>query len=377
MHLEQKRWDESGGWKILHDGLESEADLVFVFGDRTQMELSDRFEEVRAAYPEASIVGGSTGGEIQAARVLDGSVVTAAVEFETTDVRTTVVRHKKEGDSRAAGAEIADALRSPALAHIFLLSDGIHVNGSELVRGLTQNVTDGVTVTGGLAADGNQFERTPLWHDGPRQGPSIVGVGLYGDQISVGHGSLGGWDPFGPQRRIRRSEGNVLYSFDNHSALELYKRYLGPYADDLPASGLRFPLAVEVPGQSHEIVRTVIGIDEDQASITFAGNVPEGAYARFMKVNTEGLIDGAIGAAQDSREQMGESGVDLGVVVSCIGRKQVLQQRTAEEVEHVRKELGEEAQLIGFYSYGEIAAAHNTTRCELHNQTMTITTLSE
>ncbi len=376
MQLEQKRWNGDEGWTTVHDGLQSAADLVFVFGDRAQMEASDCYDALRAAHPEASIVGGSTGGEIQDTQVLDGSMVAAAVEFETTDVRTAAVRHEEGGDSWAAGAEIAEALRASALAHVFLLSDGIHVNGSELVRGLTENVPDGVTVTGGLAADGNRFERTPLWHDGVQEAPSVVGVGLYGDQLTVGHGSLGGWDPFGPQRRIRRSEGNVLYAFDNHSALELYKRYLGPYADDLPASGLRFPLAVEVPGESHEIVRSVIGVDEDQNSITFAGNVPEGAYARLMKVNDERLLDGAIEAARDSREQMDESETDLAVVVSCIGRKQVLQQRTPEEVEHVSKELGG-ARLIGFYSYGEIAAAHNTTQCELHNQTMTVTTLSE
>jgi hypothetical protein len=169
----------------------------------------------------------------------------------------------------------------------------------------------------------------------------------------------------------------VLYELDDHSALELYKRYLGPYAKDLPASGLRFPLAIQVPGESHEIVRTVVGIDEEEQSITFAGNVPEGAYARFMKANNERLIDGAIGAAQSSRERLEDTPVEFALLISCIGRKQVLQQRIEEEVEHASKELGGDAGLVGFYSYGEISPAHTTTQCELHNQTMTITTFAE
>lgn len=377
MHLNQKRWNGQGGWTTVDDGLQSAADLVFAFGDRAQMESPSCFEAVRAAHPTASIVGGSTGGEIQNARVLDGTVVTTAIEFEETEVRTASVRHEEGGDSRAAGGKIGTALDAPSLAHVFLLSNGLQVNGSELVRGLVQNVPDPVMITGGLAADEDRFERTPLWHDKIREAPSVVGVGFYGDQISIGHGSHGGWDPFGPRRRIRRSEGNVLYAFDNHSALELYKRYLGPYAEDLPASGLRFPLSVEVPGEDHEIVRSVIGVDEGENSVTFAGNVPEGAYARLMKVNNERLIDGAIAAAEDSRDQMDAAETDLAILVSCVGRKRILQQRTEEEVEHVRKRLGQEIPVIGFYSYGEIAPVENVPQCDLHNQTMTITTLSE
>lgn len=361
----------------MHDGLQSAADLVFVFGNRAQMGSPNCFEAVRAAHPTASIVGGSTGGEIQNARVLDGSVVATAIEFEETEVRTASVWHEEGGDSRAAGGTIGAALDDPSLTHVFLLSDGVEVNGSELVRGLVQNVPDRVMITGGLAADEDRFERTLLWHDEIREAPSVVGVGFYGDQITIGHGSHGGWDPFGPRRRIRRSEGNVLYAFDNHLALELYKRYLGPHAEDLPASGLRFPLAVEVPGEDHEIVRSVIGVDEEESSVTFAGDVPEGAYARLMKVNNERLIDGAIGAAEDSRIQMDESETDLAILVSCVGRKRILQQRTEEEVEHVRKRLGPETPMIGFYSYGEIAPVENTPQCDLHNQTMTVTTLSE
>lgn len=377
MHLKQKHWNDSEGWTTVHDGLQSSADLVLVFGPRAQMESSERFEEIAAAHPDASIVGGSTGGEIQNTQVLDGGFVAAAVEFETTDVRTACVQLEGEGNSRTAGGEIGTTLDDSSLAHVFLLSDGVCVNGSELVRGLTQSVSDHVTVTGGLAADGERFERTPLWHDGIQNTPSVVGIGFYGDQISVGHGSLGGWDPFGPQRRIRRSDGNVLYEFDNYSALDLYKRYLGPYADDLPASGLRFPLAIKVPGVSHEVVRSVIGVNEDENSVTFAGNVPEGSYARLMKVNNERLIDGAVGAAQDSHDQISGAQVEFAIIVSCIGRKQILQQRVEEEVERVGKELRDGAALIGFYSYGEIAPARETTRCELHNQTMTITTFGE
>jgi len=377
MHLEQRRWCDTDGWTLVGNGLEGGADVVFVFGSTARMESEDRFADVRSTYPDATLVGCSTGGEIQNARVLEDTVVTAAVSFETAETEVADVVLDGDPDSHAAGRELAESLRAPALTHVVLLSDGVHVNGSALIDGVTQHLPDQVTVTGGLAADGPRFERTPLWCNALLDVPSVVGIGFYGDQLQVGHGSLGGWDPFGPRRRIQRAEGNVLYELDDHSALALYKRYLGPYAEDLPASGLRFPLAVQLPGKSHEIVRTVIGVSEEDQSITFAGDVPEGAYARFMKANNERLIDGAVGAAESSRERLTDTPVEFALLISCIGRKQVLQQRIEEEVEYAGGELGSDAGLIGFYSYGEISPAHTTTQCELHNQTMTITTFAE
>jgi hypothetical protein len=68
---------------------------------------------------------------------------------------------------------------------------------------------------------------------------------------------------------------------------------------------------------------------------------------------------------------------DLAILISCVGRKLVLKQRVEEEVESVRNVLGARTVLSGFYSYGEIAPFLPSAKCELHNQTMTITTFAE
>ncbi|MBX7116491.1 MAG: FIST C-terminal domain-containing protein, partial [Myxococcaceae bacterium] len=62
---------------------------------------------------------------------------------------------------------------------------------------------------------------------------------------------------------------------------------------------------------------------------------------------------------------------------SCVGRRSVLKQRTEEETEAVREVLGPKPVLTGFYSYGELAPVTRGARCQLHNQTMTVTTFSE
>jgi hypothetical protein len=261
--------------------------------------------------------------------------------------------------------------------HVFVLSDGLQVNGSELVGGLASALPPHVSITGGLSGDGDRFESTLVVLDGVAMRGAVGAIGLYGDAIRVGYASLGGWDPFGPERLITRAEGNVLYELDGQSALALYKRYLGDHAAELPSSGLLYPLSLRIRDEDVPVVRTILAVDEEHQSMTFAGDVPVGSYARLMKANFDRLIDGAAGAAKTTREAVGDANPELAILISCVGRKLVLKQRVEEEVESVRDVLGASATFTGFYSYGEISPFTPNAKCELHNQTMTITTLSE
>jgi hypothetical protein len=260
---------------------------------------------------------------------------------------------------------------------VFVLSDGLHVNGSELVEGLSEDLPADIKLTGGLAGDGDRFSSTYVVWDGVPQENVVVALGFYGRRLKVGYGSLGGWDSFGPERLITKSKGNVLYELDGQNALDLYKKYLGEHARELPASGLLFPLSIRIRNEEAPVVRTILAVDEVEQSMIFAGDIPEGTYARLMKANFDRLIDGAIGAARISRDSLEASSAELAILISCVGRKLVLKQRIEEEVEGVREVLGAKPVLTGFYSYGEISPFTPNARCELHNQTMTITTLSE
>jgi hypothetical protein len=200
-------------------------------------------------------------------------------------------------------------------------------------------------------------------------------VGFAGD-VQVSAGSAGGWDIFGPERTITASKGNVLYELDGRPALELYREYLGERADGLPATALLFPLAIRrARDATPRTVRTVLGIDELGQAMTFAGDVPEGWHAQLMCANRDRLVDGAMQAAQRSALP---ASVDpqLAVAISCVGRRLVLGERTEEEIEATLEALVPGAQLVGFYSYGEIGP-HPEGHCDLHNQTMTITAIGE
>jgi len=378
MKTEQTHWIHRKGWEPGVPGrLGSEAQLVLVFGSTGALHERVPLQEIRRAYPGAHLLGCSTAGEIYDTQVLDESLVVTAIQFEGTTVQGTRIKLNGSRDSFAAGAQLAQQLDKAGLTHVFVLSDGLRVNGSELVAGLTEHLPPHVAITGGLAGDGARFQETLVLWDGEPEQDAIVALGLYGDRLRVGYGSLGGWDSFGPERLITRSRGNVLYELDGKSALQLYKTYLGEHAQGLPATALLFPLSLRIQDGAEPVVRTILSIDEDEQSMTFAGDVPQGGYARFMKANFDRLIDGATGAARTSSVAIGSGSADLAILISCVGRKLVLKQRIEEEVESVREVLGERPILTGFYSYGEISPFTPGGKCELHNQTMTITTFSE
>ena len=387
MRIEQTRWHADRGWEPGPPGSRPQApQLVLAFGATSILERDELIAEVRSAYEGAHILGCSTAGEISGTRVTDDTLVVTAVRFEHTQLRGSQIRVDSTEDSYAAGRKLAQSLPAEGLVHALVISEGLHVNGSDLVRGLTDHLPPNVTVTGGLSADGERFGETLVFFDGAPCSDSIAIVGFYGTRLAVGYASLGGWDPFGPIRLITRSQGQVLYELDGQSALELYKAYLGEHARELPASALLFPLSLQTDDDADPVVRTILGIDENDQSMSFAGDMPTGAYARFMKANFDRLIDGAQGAAENSLapDAAGDSIIaaagespDLALLISCVGRKLVLKQRIEEEVEAVRQVLGDETVLAGFYSNGEISPFTPSARCQLHNQTMTITTFLE
>jgi len=241
--------------------------LVFALGAPALLRDPELWRELRGRHPTARILAGSTAGEIAGTRVLDDSVVVTSISFQATNVRCAAVAIDDAGSSERAGAQLAGELLASDLRHVFVLSDGLKVNGSELVRGLSAQLPTAVALTGGLCGDGARFERTHVCLDEFADGGRVAAVGFYGSALKVGLGSLGGWDTFGPERRVTRSVGNVVYELDELPALDLYEQYLGDHARDLPASGLLFPLTVRESLDARGVVRTILAVDREARSL--------------------------------------------------------------------------------------------------------------
>jgi hypothetical protein len=380
MRARQLIWTPERGWsEPLISAGNGRVGLLLAFGSARALEDSALIDSVLATHPESLLIGCTTAGEIAGTRLFDDSLVLTSVVLEHTRVRGAEVALSGKDDSYDAGRAIAAALAGDELRHVFVLSDGLMVNGSRLAEGLREVLPSHVAATGGLAGDDDRFGRT-LVRLGKSVGEGrVAAIGFYGTKLAIGWGSIGGWDPYGPDRRVTRSKSNTLYELDGEPALDLYKRYLGPEAEHLPSSGLLFPLRVRITtGEgTTELVRTILSVDETARSLTFAGDIPEGSNARLMKANFDRLIDGAASAAQNTRDHLARGRHELSILISCVGRRLVLKQRTEEELEAVEELLGEKSIYAGFYSYGELSPAVSGLGCELHNQTMTITAFSE
>ncbi len=378
MKISQLKFSVENGWVEMSNNANiSSTQLVLIFGATKLIKDESNFALIKKKYPKAKFIGCSTAGEIIGTNVNDDTLVATAVEFESSQLVSKCVSIKSSEESYEKAKELADSLPKDGLKHVFVLSDGLGVNGSELVKGFRENLPDSIKVTGGLAGDGADFKETFVIGDDNKSSENIItAIGFYGQNLEISYGSLGGWDSFGIERLVTKSNNNVLFELDRQPALELYKSFLGEHAAGLPASGLLFPLNLRTESDDIPVVRTILAIDEEAQSLTFAGDIPEGSYVRLMKANFDRLIKGAEGAAEKTMENNSGS-PDLAILISCVGRKLVLKQMIEEEVESVSEVLGESTQLCGFYSYGEISPFNKNAKCELHNQTMTITTFKE
>ncbi|WP_025741589.1 FIST signal transduction protein [Aquimarina pacifica] len=377
MRFQQFEKKKNKNWTALQaNHLTLKKPLVLVFGNRYALENTNVYEEVKELFPDGEIIFGSTAGEIIGAQVLDDSLTLTAIEFEKSTY--TVFRENSFDNNKDAiqlGKALIRKVPKEGLKHIFIISEGSFINGSALIEGL-ETMTSNVAITGGLCGDDARFEKTISgYNENPKEGEVIL-IAFYGASLEISYAQYGGWTPFGPERIITKSDQNILYELDNQPALDLYKKYLGDKAAELPKSALLYPLSVKTKNKKESIVRTILTIDEESNAMILAGDVPEGSIVQLMMANIDHIVDGALHAAEIGMKNRIHK-PELALLISCIGRKLVLDQRVEEEIEEVIEAIGSQATVSGFYSYGELAPFAGNQSCELHNQTMTLTLFSE
>ena len=364
-------------WKYIEEKTILNNPLVLVFGNRFLLEDSALVDSIRVEFPYEHIVFGSTAGEIVGCNVHDDSISVTAIEFEKSSFiveRKNILDYDK--NAKALGEALYDKIPKENLKHLFVLSEGSFVNGSSLIKGLENDIDAEVSITGGMCADDARFEKTvSSYKENPKVG-EVVLIGFYGETLEISYASFGGWIPFGPERIITKSEANILYEIDGQPALDLYRNYLGAKASELPQASLLYPLNVTPTDKKEPVVRTILNINNEDQSMILAGDVPINSRVQLMMASIDGIATGAQDAAKFAMKNR-KNKPEIAILVSCIGRKLVMNQRVEEEVEQVRETIGENTPMTGFYSYGEMAPFNESTSCELHNQTMTLTLISE
>src|SRR5450830_240368 len=288
--------------------------LLLVFG---AVELLKNIAKPLATlFPSAIRAGCTTAGEISGEGVSDNTCVVTALRMDETQVVESSTRLVDMEDSQAAGQRLSQQLPLPGLRAVLVLGQGVAINGSALIAGMTAVLGADIPITGGLAGDAAAFKETWVLESSGVHNDRLVCVGLYGEKLSFSHGSFGGWSPFGPARKVTRCKHNVLYELDGEPALDVYKCYLGEHAKDLPASGLLFPFAM-LGGDHNDVglIRTILAVDEAAGSLTLAGDIDPDGYLRLMHASTDDLVDGAQAAAQAAKKAIESKGQGLALLV--------------------------------------------------------------
>lgn len=351
--------------------------FVLYFGPNDLIASVPFQDAMQQLAPQAAKLGCTTGTAICQSTLHDEQAFAVAGWLDSSSVKLASAEVCSE-TSLEAGAALAASLNRDDLAGVLVFCDSLNVDGMSLVQGLRENLKPGVVISGGLASDGSAFVHTIVGADCAPRAKLVGALGFYGRNLVMSQGCAHGWDNFGPPRRITKAAGLELFELDGSPALDLYERYLGSEAAELPASALRFPLLISNPDDpTEEVVRTVLGVDRTRRSMTFASPIPNGWNARLMRGAFDHLTEGARRAGELAAHGATPDGEGLALLVSCVGRRLVMGPDTADEVEAVAGALAQQMVLCGFYSHGEISTTSDEKRCGLHNQTMTIVTVQE
>lgn len=373
----QKRKDSD--FKYISEKIPLKEPLVLVFGNRHLLQDENIYSDIKGIFTDGHIVFGSTSGDITSEAVEDDTITVTAIEFENSSfvIKTAnVLKEHNNKDSHLTGEALIGKLPQENLKYTFVVSEGSFVNGSQLAKGMNTATDKKLLITGALCGDAAKFEKTlSSYNENPKEG-EIVAIGFYGDSLEISFASNGGWTPFGPEREVTKSNSNILYELDGKPALDLYKQYLGEKSKELPAAALLYPLKVKSTDEKKSIVRTILNINEEENSMILAGDIYEGSRVQLMMTNKDSIINAAEVGAEKALKNRNKK-PELAILVSCIGRKLVLDQRVEEEIEEVIEVIGNDTTVCGFYSYGEIAPFNDENNCQLHNQTMAITLISE
>lgn len=380
MLVRSSLWTPTSGWSApLPAAPDATVQLVLSFGP---VEPPDRawFSTIAERFPAAQHLYASGGGQIADGAVHDAHTVVTTISFDQATVHPVLRNGVDVENSRAVGADMGAELATiVGLRHVLLFAEGIGMNAAAFLDGLNPTLPPRMKVTGGLASNGILLTRSVIGlNDTPITG-RVVALGLVGESLRIGNGSVGGWNFFGPERIVTRATVAEVFELDGERALDVYARYLGDFAKELPGSGLLFPLAVQTYKDGPISVRTLLAINEAEGSMRFAGDIPTGSVVRLMRTTTDKLIDGAAQAAELARDGLVGAGSALTLCISCIGRRAVMRSRVEEEIEEVAR-LSGSSTVVGFYSNGEIAPptdGREFATAVLHNQTMTVTTISE
>ena len=280
--------------------------------------LQSFLKGVAKAVETPYLIGCTTDGEIAADGFHQESAVLAGLVAPQMDFHL-CWEENLGADSEDTGRRLARQLPG-GLRYVQLFSDGLTGNGCALLRGMQNELGPTLPISGGTAADGERFQRTYQFADSRLLTNAAVALGFSGD-FHLGLGVNSGWSPVGIGKKVTRASGHILYELDGEPALEVYRRFLGKHAEQLPAVGVEYPLAL-MDGASlcaHQdleypyLLRATMAVNPEEGSIQFAGEIPQGALVYLTCGDSQSLLEAirGCGAPGSGRAERSQAGIGL------------------------------------------------------------------
>lgn len=320
----------------------SESDKPFIqlfVGNNDQKNMQDILVIINTLLPLASIISTSTAGEIIEGQILENSAVLSLTIFKSTNVHVELIEGKNERD-------IADKLANIVTSRtklIIAFNNPYSNDGEDFLNALNEKIPH-IKIAGGNAGDNGAFAAQTVVGAGIKISTTAVSVAILdSESLQIFNEYLLNWQTIGKSMTITKVDKSIIYEINNQKAQEIYRHFLGDdIADNLPMSGVEFPLIFDDDGLS--IARAPVAVGSD-GELIMAGHIKEGAHVKF------GFGDIAQNDKTATKivQQFSKNPVESIFIYSCSARKYFLR-------EHLKSEfmmLEKVAPTSGFITYGE------------------------
>ncbi len=301
-------------------------------------------------YPDASICGTSSNGDICDGHLADYGLVMAVSVFDSTEVRTRLF-NCVPGQEEKAGEQIRELIDNTEgikAAEILITLKSIN---SHIILNQVERCNENVKIFGGGSAavdisgtDTKVISSDSVCHSG------IMVATYSGDDFNIDIHHAIGWKPLGKDLTVTKIAGKKLYELDNVAAASVYSKYLDIQAgDDFFSNMLEFPIMSTQHGQ--HVLRLPFSCDSTDGSIILAADLDEGTTVNL----SYGDPDVIRGDVSDLTEHVRTYAPQAIFLYSCGVRRLYWKYL-------INKETGPFSQIApvsGFYSSGEIMRMDN------------------
>jgi hypothetical protein len=343
-------------------------DFIFMFAS-IGYDQQSLVRAVREATGGAPLSGCSAEGTINGDDADESNFSVLVTAISSNELRwTNGLATGLEDDSRAVGQRVAQELLPHLSADtigLFVFPDGLSLYLEHFFVGLEGNLPSDqfLPLWGGGAGNNVSVEEPTYQYCDDEVVSDGVSYALLSGEVQASWAISHALIPIGGERKVTRSQGNVIYEIDGKPATEVLKEYLPEHALIEDRDWMRYAISLalffKAPSYMKDeeyVVRGVPAVRMADGSIIVQTEVQEGTSIWFSSRDKEKMTTGFDRMAAQIKDQLGGAQPKLVFQFECLtrGKTMLREQEKLQLLKRFRQALGPEAPWAGFYTIGEI-----------------------